>query len=262
MATRAMATGAVRRATPAVGVAATAAPAWVPLVVIVTGAWSILLLGDATGIAPLLHHHALISPGGPPLPLATVLFLGGWLVMIAGMMLPASSPAILVAGSGRLGGFLLAYVAIWLAFGLAAFVGDIGVHALVHATPWLLEHPWLIGAVTLITAGLYQLTRAKHRALDACRHPLGAAHANDGVVAGRLHAVDCLRSSWALMLVMFGVGFAGLGWMLLLTGVMTYEAVGRHGHRLASAFGIALLLLAGVSAWIGLTSFGAPNGLF
>lgn len=252
-----MATRAVLR----VSVTAPAA-AWAPLLILVAGAWSILLLGDAAGIAPLLHHHALISPGGPPLTIAALLFLGGWLVMVAAMMLPASSPAILVAGSGRLAWFLVAYVAIWLTFGLIAFLGDVGVHTFVHATPWLLQHPWLIGAVTLLAAGLYQFTGAKHRALDACRHPLGAAHANDGFDAGRLHAVDCLRSSWALMLVMFGVGFAGLGWMLLLTGVMTYEAIGRYGHTVASAFGIVLLLLAGASAWIGLTSIGSPNGLF
>jgi len=238
------------------------AAAWAPLLTLVAGAWSILLLSDATGIAPLLHHHALISPGGPPLPVAAVVFLGGWLVMIGGMMLPASTPAILVAGTGRLALFLVAYVAVWLAFGLAAFIADVGVHTLVHATPVLLEHPWVIGAVTLIGAGLFQLTRTKHHALDACRHPLGAAHAVDGFDAGRLHAVDCLRSSWALMLVMFGVGFAGLGWMLILTGVMTYEAIGRHGHRVASAFGIVLLLLAGISAWIGVTSTASPNGLF
>src|SRR5262245_61062158 len=82
---------------------------------IVTGAWSILLLGDATGVAGLLHHHALISPGGPPLWLAAVLFLGGWAVMVAGMMVPASAPTILLAGAGRLGWFLLAYLAVWLA---------------------------------------------------------------------------------------------------------------------------------------------------
>jgi predicted metal-binding membrane protein len=224
-------------------------------------AWSILLLADVTGVAQFLHHHALISPGGPPLWLAALLFLGGWLVMVAGMMLPASAPAIMLAGTKRLAWFLLAYATIWLAFGLAAFIGDVGVHAFVHATPLFLANPWLIGAVTLSIAGLYQLTPAKHRSLDACRHPLGAAHL-DGVHAGRRHAIDCLKCSWALMLVMFGAGFAGLGWMLLLTAVMSYEAIGRRGHWVASAFGIVLLLLAGVSGGIALTGLGSPNGLF
>jgi len=236
--------------------------AWLPILVIAGAAWLILLLADVTGVAQLLHHHALISPGGPPLWLAALLFLGGWLVMVAGMMLPASTPAISLAGTSRLAWFLFAYATIWLAFGLAAFIGDVGVHGFVHATPFLLAHPWLVGAVTLSIAGLYQLTPAKHRALDACRHPLGAVHVDHGLRAGRRHAIDCLRSSWALMLVMFGAGFAGLGWMLVLTAVMTYEAIGRRGHVVASAFGIVLLLLAGISGGVALTGLGSPNGLF
>jgi len=236
--------------------------AWLPVVAIAAAAWSLLLLADATGIAPLLHHHALISTGGPPLWLGAILFLGGWLVMVAGMMLPASTPAIMLVGARRLTSFLLAYVAIWLAFGFAAFIGDVGIHSFVHSTPFLLANPWLIGAVTLSIAGVYQVAPAKHRALDACRHPLGAAHVDDGLHAGRRHAIDCLKSSWALMLVMFGAGFAGLGWMLLLTAVMTYEALGRRGHQVASAFGIVLLLLAGISGGVALTGLGSPNGLF
>src|SRR5262249_15426338 len=121
---------------------------------------------------------------------------------------------------------------------------------------------WLIGAVTLAIAGLYQLTPAKHRALEACRHPAGAAHADDGFDAGQRHALDCLRCSWAQMLVMFGAGFAGLGWMLFLTVVMTYEAVGRRGHAGGSAFGIVLLVRAGLSAAIALSGLGSSSGLF
>ena len=235
---------------------------WLPVLAIAGIAWSILVLGDVTGVAQLIHHHALISPGGPPLWLGALLFLGGWLVMVAGMMLPASAPAIMLVGTRRVAWFLVAYAMIWLAFGLAAFTGDVVVHALVHATPFLLSNPWLIGAVTVTIAGLYQLTAAKHRALDACRYPLGVAHVDGGLHAGWRHALDCLKSSWALMLVMFGAGFAGIGWMLLLTGVMTYEALGRHGHRVASAFGIFLLVLAGTSGAIALTGLGSRTGLF
>jgi len=240
----------------------TSPAAWLPVLAIPGAAWLILLLADVTGIAPLLHHHALISPGGPPLWLGALLFLGGWLVMVAGMMLPASMPAIMLVGTRRLAWFLLAYAAIWLVFGLAAFIGDVGVHSFVHATPFLLRQPWLIGAATLTIAGLYQLTPTKHRALDACRHPLGKAHVDGGLDAGRRHGIDCLKSSWALMLVMFGAGFAGIGWMLLLTGVMTYEAIGRQGHKVASVFGLALLVLAGISGAIALTGLGSPTGLF
>jgi predicted metal-binding membrane protein len=239
-----------------------ASTGWAPLLFVVASAWAVMLLADVTGIAPLLHHHALISNGGPPLPLATLLVVGGWLVMVAGMMLPASSPAILIAGSGRLAWFLLAYVAIWLGFGLAAFIGDVGVHAIVHASPWLLQRPWLISVAVLAIAGIYQFAPIKHRALDACRHPRGSDHGERGFVAGWRHGLDCLRSSWALMLLMFAAGFAGLGWMLALTGVMGYEALGRHGHGVAIAVGIGLLALAGATMFSGLTTSGFAVGPF
>jgi hypothetical protein len=46
------------------------------------------------------------------------------------------------------------------------------------------------------------------------------------------------------MLLMFAEGFGSTGWMAALTGVMVYEAVGRHGRRLSTAVGIILLLVA------------------
>jgi predicted metal-binding membrane protein len=236
-------------------------PALPVVLAIVAIAWAILLGGDVTGVGRQLHHHALISPGGPPLWLGALLFLGGWLVMVAGMMLPASTPAIMRIRAGQLRSFLLAYASIWLAFGLVAFIGDAGIHAFVHATPMLLQQPWLIGAATLTIAGAYQLTSAKHRALDACRDPLGAGHVDNGTDAGWRHALDCLKSSWALMLVMFGAGFAGLGWMLVLTALMSYEAIGPHGHKVASAFGILLLIAAAISAGVALTSGGVAAGI-
>ncbi|HLO35724.1 MAG TPA: hypothetical protein VK194_06570, partial [Candidatus Deferrimicrobium sp.] len=60
---------------------------------LVAAAWATLLVADATGAAAALHHHALIE-GAQPLWIAVPLFLAGWVVMVAAMMLPASLPAI------------------------------------------------------------------------------------------------------------------------------------------------------------------------
>jgi len=46
------------------------------------------------------------------------------------------------------------------------------------------------------------------------------------------------------MLLMFAEGFASIGWMVALTGLMVYEATGRHGQRAASLAGMALILAA------------------
>lgn len=244
-------------------------PALLVTGLLIAGAWLASVLLQATGHAAALHHHALIEGGAPPPWLAIPLFLLAWQLMIGSMMLPASLRAVRVVASSRLvarpvaalGGFLAAYSVAWTAFGLAAFVGDMGLHHLVDATPWLADRPWLIQAGVLALAGAYQLLPVRRRALEACRHPRASAaglpgdrggvpsrDTGIGFRIGLAHAVDCLVCSWALMLLMFAAGFANLAWMAVLAAVMAYEALGWHGARFGRAFGIVLLGLAIVAA--------------
>ncbi len=58
------------------------------------------------------------------------------------------------------------------------------------------------------------------------------------------HGLACLASAWALMAVMVVAGLGDLWWMAALTVVMVYEAVGRHGLRMAGLAGALLLWLA------------------
>lgn len=232
-----------------------ATPVRFPVVPIaIGGAWLIALLAQATGDAHLLHHHALIE-GGPPLWMAAPISLMAWQVMIAAMMLPASLPAIRQFGLGAavaarpnrsLAAFLAPYAGLWTIFGLLAFMGDVVLHHVVDATPWLAAHPWLIEAGVLALAGTYQLTPLKRRNLEACRHPAGVAPAPQGrrgsFELGLDHGLACLGSSGALMLLMFAEGFANLWWMVALTAVMVYEATGRFGQRAAVAVGVGLLV--------------------
>jgi len=229
-------------------------------------AWAISVAFEITGHAGAFHHHTLIqgAPGSPPPPLwvAIPVFLLAWQLMIGAMMLPASVRAVgaaeLVARFGgrpvvAIAGFLGAYAVAWTGFGLVGFLGDVRLHDLVHATPWLAERPWLVQAASLAVAGLYQLVPRRRRALEACRHPrsLDARSTGDARVGFRLglaHAADCLVSMWALMLLMFAAGFANLAWMAILAAVMAYEALGRHGARFGVVVGVALLGLSGVAA--------------
>jgi predicted metal-binding membrane protein len=229
-----------------------------PLVLIaIAAAWLVAVISQSTGEAALLHHHALIE-GGPPLWIAVLLFLLSWQVMIAAMMLPASLPTIRVVESsiGRGASFLLAFAAVWSVFGLFAFAGDFVLHHVVDATPWLAARPWLIEGGVLGMAGAYQLSPLKRRYLAACRHPtaLVATPGPQGRGAldlGIAHGVDCLGSSWALMLLMFAEGFANLWWMVALTVVMLYETTRRHGHVAASVVGLILLGLSAATLVIG-----------
>jgi predicted metal-binding membrane protein len=227
------------------------------LLAVIGGAWLIVLVAHATGNAAALHHHALIE-GGPPLWVAVPVFLTAWLVMVAAMMLPANLPAVRVFRARSLAprrpavataAFLGAYAIVWAGFGFLAFMSDFALHHLVDATPWLAERPWLIEAAVLALAGGYQFLPLKRRALEVCRHPgdLSSASSRPGEGAAGLgfrHGFDCLRSSWALMLVMFAAGFASLSSMAALTALMVDESTGRHGQRAATAAGIVLILAA------------------
>lgn len=233
-------------------------PALVPGVIAV--AWLLAVAAQASGQAAVVDHDALVE-GGLPVWAALGLFLLAWPVMVAAMMLPSTLPMVrlfTVASRDQerrgtvLSVFLGGYVLVWTAFGALAFVGDVALHRLVEATPVLEEREWLVSGAVLALAGAFQFSSLKDRCLDACRHP-GAyllRHYRRGIGSafrlGWAHGVFCLGCCWALMVVMFAAGVANLSWMAVLTAVMVYEKVGRHGRRLTPVIGVALLAWAGL----------------
>lgn len=238
-------------------------PRFPGVLVLIVGAWLVIVIAQASGNAAALHHHALIE-GGTPRGLAILGFLIGWQVMVVAMMWPASLPAVRAFrdGAGWLGRprqavaiFLGTFAIVWATFGLAAFLGDVALHHIVDTTPWLAARPWLIEAAVLAVGGGYQFTPLKRRYLAACRRP-GERTTSAGLAGpsalrhGLHHGLDCLGSSWALMLVMFAAGFTNPWSMAGLTVLMVYEVTGRHGQRAAGAAGIALVL-AGLNALSG-----------
>ena len=230
--------------------------------IVIAAAWLAAAVLHLVGGAEALHHDELIQ-GGTPLLVAVPIFLAAWQVMVVSMMLPASMPTI---GAFRaqwrapragwaVAVFIGAYALAWTAFGLAAFFGDVAIHSLVEATPWLDERAWLIQAGVLGLAGAYQFLPIKRQALAACRLPVETAIIGVGLdralVSGLRHAAECVVSSWALMLLMFAAGVASIGWMVALAVAMTYETTGRHGHRAAPIIGLTLLAFASTIALTG-----------
>jgi predicted metal-binding membrane protein len=145
------------------------------------------------------------------------------------------------------GTFLVGFLLAWTVFGLLAFAADDVLHHVVDATPSLASRPWLIEASLLALAGLYQFAPLKRRSLTAFRHPAdvlpaGARDEPAWFRSGIDHGLDCLGSSWALMLLMFAEGFANIWWMAGLTALMIYEAGGRHGLRAGRLAGVVLVL--------------------
>jgi predicted metal-binding membrane protein len=220
-------------------------------------AWAASILAEATGVGAQLHHDALLGHGAPPL-LGVLGFLAGWQLMIAAMMLPSSLPLVrmLAAASVRvpdrgrvLAAFLAAYALVWSAFGLLAFAGDLGLHALVNASGWMHEHEWAIGPSALLAAGAFQFSSLKDACLRACRHPASFMQrhyrrgAGGAFRLGLRHAAFCVGCCWALMLVMFAAGVASLVWMALLTTLMVHEKTRPSGQRTVPITGAVLLAL-------------------
>jgi predicted metal-binding membrane protein len=83
------------------------------------------------------------------------------------------------------------------------------------STAAVLHHLALIEVGVLALAGGYQLLSIKRRALAACRHrgdptPLASLPGPSATRLGLRHGLECLGSSWALMLVMLAAGFASV----------------------------------------------------
>ena len=220
-------------------------------------AWLTLWIWAASPYGRYLHHDGGIAP----LPVEAALFSLGWLLMIVAMMLPSSVPLVVTFGAivcrrpqpRLLVALLVAgYLAIWGAFGLAAWVLDRGIHAAVDASPWLTAHPQLIMGSTLAIAGLWQFTPWRARCLDECRSPLGFVMnrwrgvdvRRESFAMGIAHGAFCVGCCWSLMLVMFGVGLGSVTAMLALGALTAVEKNMPWGHRLTRPLGYGLLFAA------------------
>ena len=220
-------------------------------------AWVLALAAELSGRAATLHHDVLID-GGVPVAAAVALFAAVWQVHIAAMMLPSSLPMVALfnraaatqdrPGAAR-SAFLGGYALVWTGFGAIAFLGDVAVHRAVHAWAWLGSNEQVVAGGVLLLAGAFQFTDLKERCLRECRTPGGflTARYRRGVAAafriGVEHGAFCLGCCWALMLLMFAVGVANLGWMAPLTALMVYEKIGRFGERVVRPVGVALIVL-------------------
>jgi predicted metal-binding membrane protein len=236
----------------------TALPPAVPVAIAVS--WLVILGAQVWGVSEAVHHDALVE-GDLALWASVGLFILAWQSMTAAMMLPTSLPMVRLFNAtsrsqpdrGAVNAlFLLAYAVVWTGFGIVAFFGDVGLHRVVDATPWLEARPWVVSAAVLALAGAFQFSPLKDKCLHVCQHPAVFMwrHYRRGRWAafeiGLRHGMFCLGCCWALMLVMFAVGVANLVWMAGLTALMVYEKTGRLSKEIVRAAGLGLLLMAAV----------------
>jgi predicted metal-binding membrane protein len=231
-------------------------------------AWLALWLWSASPYGRLLEHGGwsevgLLGALCRSLPEGNVLvpaivYAAGWVLMIAAMMLPTTLPIVemfrrIVAGRtdrNRLVALLIiGYLATWLGFGLIAHALDALLHTAAENIPWLALHAWVVGAVVLGMAGIFQFSALKYRCLDKCHTPFGfivqrwrgQVPAREALRLGIDHGVFCIGCCWALMLIMFVVGTGSIGWMLALAAAMAAEKNLPRGKRLRTPLGAALI---------------------
>jgi predicted metal-binding membrane protein len=201
-------------------------------------------------------------------------FLGVWVTMMAAMMLPSVAPMVLLfarvskekAKRGRevvpTWIFVLAYLAVWAAYGLVAY----GIFRAVNAAApsflsWHRDGPYVAGGA-VVAAGLYQLTPLKDVCLRHCRGPMhyvlhGWKEGRLGAVTmGAEHGLYCVGCCWGLFVVLFAVGVMSVVWMGLLAAVIFAEKVLPYGERVARAVAVGFVAL---GIWIAVAPSSVPG---
>ena len=243
-------------------------PLMAVLVGMVAVAWVTLWVWGQSPYGRFLSHEELghIQLGEDLV--FSVLFVAGWTLMTVAMMLPTSLPLIALfygmtaQRQNRLQLLLLllvGYLGLWTLFGVVVHLGDFVLHDFVERLAWLEGNHWLIGAGTLVLAGVYQFTPLKYQCLDKCRSPMsfiaehwrGRRERAQAVLLGVHHSLFCIGCCWALMLLMFAVGTGSIAWMLVLGAVMAIEKNASWGRRLSAPLGLFLI---GMGIMLGLGS--------
>lgn len=184
-------------------------------------------------------------------------YLGIWVTMTAAMMLPSEAPTALLVARLRRGLptllFLVGYLAVWTAYGLAAYA----LFRLVTSfdkgwLAWDEAGPYVAGAA-IVAAGIHELTPLKRLSLRRCRSPHLEGPAARSGLANALHCVGC---SGGLMVVLFALGVMSVFWMFVVAGVIFAEKVLPQGLRLTRAVAIALLAL---GLWVAFSPATVPG---
>jgi predicted metal-binding membrane protein len=126
-------------------------------------------------------------------------FVAVWVSMMAAMMLPGATPAVLrhAHASGRVRSvplFVGSYLAVWTLFGVV-------VYALYR------PHGSFVAGMVAIAAGVYELTPLKQHCRRRCRESV-----RSGFQFGRY----CVGSSIGLMLMLVALGVMSVTWMSVI----------------------------------------------
>ena len=178
-----------------------------------------------------------------------------WAVMMIGMMLPAATPMIVLAGATARQMYLLAcgYVVVWALFSVGATALQWGLMRMLVVNSMMELSSRRAGAVLLIVAGLYQWTPWKRACLTVCQSPTAFVMRRwrsgpwGAFRMGLEHGTYCVGCCWALMLLLFAGGVMNLTVIAALTAFVAFEKlvpVGAIGARISGT------LLLSLAAWL------------
>jgi predicted metal-binding membrane protein len=230
---------------------------------------AVLLLLAAASWAVLVWQADLMDMAGmgPTMGMSAALFLAVWVVMMVAMMFPTAVPMIVLFGrvqaARRNRGeaavatslFVGAYLLVWSAAGIIAFVAALAAEWLAVATGLTAEAAARIGGALLVLAGLYQLTPLKRACLTHCRSPLAFVMSSwrpgtsGAFRMGIEHGLYCLGCCWLLFVVLFPLGMMNVAAMAVITVFIFAEKTFPFGRRVVQA-GAAVLVLYGVAVLI------------
>ena len=208
----------------------------------------------------------MIMPGGWTMPMmwmvmpgqslagSAFVFLVMWQAMMIAMMLPSSWPTLelysrvarhtgqrwpmfntVLAGAG--------YFTVWGAFGAIAFAAGFEISRAAMVSAQLSRWIPAAAGVSLVLAGIWQLTPLKQSCLNHCRDPLlflGHAYQPGlwgGFRVGLHHGAFCAACCWALMLMQMVLGVMNLAVMVGVATIIATEKLWKRGPLLARAVG-------------------------
>jgi predicted metal-binding membrane protein len=191
--------------------------------------------------------------------MGAALYIGLWGLMMVAIMFPSAAPMILMfarvqASRSEKGQpyvptwiFTSAYLALWVATGVVAYVLAVGADALAQGSPWLMENGARIGGALLVAAGIYQLTPAKEVCLEKCRSPLSFLTnswedgAGGALRMGLRHGAYCIGCCWLLFLILFPLGMMNVVAMAAIAALILAEKVLPWGNAVRYVAAAALI---------------------
>jgi predicted metal-binding membrane protein len=229
-------------------------------ILVIAAGWIGLVL---INLSPMRHFgidlRASALPGG------ALDAMAAWALMSAAMMGPTALPAARHTAINSLRRrrhravttFLGAYLAVWVAFGLASMTAVAALRA--AGLDRIVPNGVLV--LTLAAAAMWQASPWKQSALRSCQRgvplpPRGWAATIGCLRFGGVLGARCVSSCWALMLVMAAVTASPLLWTIIIGGLIVGERwfpIVRRRRSLAAAG------LVGLGTMVALGS-GGPGG--